>query len=103
MSESAITYTINEDVFLTSIRTKIYNNDFTIPQNLDDNSSVIYVIQKNSYYSEPPEEVLEEANKIILKENAPINYNASMFETMPQAYVYEAPLYLIETDDEDEF
>jgi len=103
LSESAITYTINEDVFLTSIRTKIYNNDFTIPQNLDDNSSVIYVIQKNSYYSEPPEEVLEEANKIILKENAPINYNASMFETMPQAYVYEAPLYLIETDDEDEF
>jgi len=100
LSESSITLTIDQDCTITSIRTKIYNNNFTVPTNLDDNSSVIYVIERNNYYPEPTEPQLEAADKEIIEENAPINYTPSMFEYVaPTAYT--APLYLIDSDDED--
>ena len=101
LSESAITYTIDQSCTITSIRTKIYNNDFTEPQNLDDNSSVIYVITRNSYYKPADVKELEEAEKEVIAQNAPIQYMPEMFESNPQSYVYEAPLYLIESDDEE--
>ena len=100
LSESAVTLTIDQDCTITSIKTKIYNNDFTIPGNLDQNSSVIYVIERNNYYPDPTNQQIEAANKEIIEDNQPINYTPAMFEYVaPTAYT--APLYLIDSDDDD--
>tara|TARA_R110002110_G_scaffold74752_1_gene197764 strand:+ start:1300 stop:5259 length:3960 start_codon:yes stop_codon:yes gene_type:complete len=100
LSESSITYTIDQDCTITSIETKIYNNDYTIPQNLDSNSSVIYVIERNNYYPSPTVQQLQAIEEEDEKEAAPINYTPSMFEYQGNLN-YEAPLYLIDSDDED--
>ena len=62
---------------------------------------VIYVITRNSYYKSADVKELEEAEKEVIAQNAPIQYMPEMFESNPQSYVYEAPLYLIESDDEE--
>ena len=100
LSESAVTLTIDQDCTITSIKTKIYNNNFTIPNNLDDNSSVIYVIERNNYYPSPTQPELEAAEKEIIEDNPPVNYTPQMFEYMAPIN-YQAPLYLIDSDDED--
>jgi len=100
LSESSVTLTVDQDTTITSIRTKIYNNDFSIPQNLDDNSSVIYVIERNNYYPEPTQQQLEAASKEIIKENTPVAIEPQVFEYMAPLN-YSAPLYLIDSDDDD--
>ena len=100
LSESAVTLTIVQDCTITSIKTKIYNNNFTVPDNLDDNSSVIYVIERNNYYQSPTQQELEAAEKEIIAENPPVDYTPQMFEYMAPIN-YQAPLYLIDSDDED--
>lgn len=100
LSESAVTLTIDQDCTITSIKTKIYNNDFTVPSNLDDNSSVIYVIERNNYYPSPTQEELEAADKEIIAQNPPVEYTPQMFSYMAPIN-YQAPLYLIDSDDED--
>lgn len=100
LSESAITYTIDHDCTITSIHTKIYNNDYTIPKNLDANSSIIYVIERNNYYPSPTVQQLEAVQKEDEEESQPINYTPQMF-AYTQPINYEAPLYLIDSDDED--
>ncbi len=100
LSESSVTLTIDQDTTITSIRTKIYNNDFSVPNNLDDNSAVIYVIERANYYPTPTEPQLEAASEEIIKENAPIQIAPQTFEYMASLN-YSAPLYLIDSDDED--
>ena len=101
MSESSITYTIDQDTKITSIRTKIYNNNFTEPNNLGPDSSVIYIISRNNYYPNVEQDVLIQAQKTIIQNNEPINYTTSMFETNSASYIYEAPLYLQDSDEDD--
>lgn len=98
LSESAVTLTIDQDCTITSIKTKIYNNDFTIPENLDANSSVVYVIERNNYYTDPTPEQLKAGGEEILEENAPINYQPQMFEYLAPIE-YHAPLF--DSDDSD--
>ena len=100
LSESAVTLTIDQDCTITSIKTKIYNNDFSVPDNLDDNSSVIYVIERNNYYPTPTQQELEAADKEIIAQNQPETYTPQMFSYMAPIN-YQAPLYLIDSDDED--
>ena len=100
LSESSVTLTVDQDTTITSIRTKIYNNDFTIPQNLDDNSSVIYVIERANYYPDPTQLQLEAASKEIIKENEPATIEPQVFEYMAPLN-YSAPLYLVDSDDDD--
>ena len=102
LSESAIQWTIEEDVFLTSIHTKIYNNDMTVPLNLDDNSSIIYAITKSQYYKQPSQEDLQLVEKEMLENTQPpMIYTPQMFE-YPNQLNYEAPLFYDEDEDYDE-
>tara|TARA_R110000787_G_scaffold6745_1_gene23409 strand:- start:465 stop:4577 length:4113 start_codon:yes stop_codon:yes gene_type:complete len=102
LSESAIQWTIEEDVFLTSIHTKIYNNDMTVPLNLDDNSSIIYAITKSQYYKQPSQEDLQLVEKEMLQNTIPpVIYTPQMFE-YPNQLNYEAPLFYDEDEDYDE-
>ena len=102
LSESAIQWTITEDVFLTSIHTKIYNNDMTIPLNLDNNSSIIYAITKSQYYKQPSQEDLQLVEKEMLENTQPqIIYTPQMFE-YPNQLTFEAPLFYDEDEDYDE-
>ena len=102
LSESSIQWTIEQDCFLTSIHTKIYNNDMSIPLNLDDNSSIVYAITKNNYYAVPPEADLQSAAKAALANTQPpIVYTPQMLE-YPNPLTYEASLFYDEDEDYDE-
>ena len=102
LSESAIQWTIEEDVFITSIHTKIYNNDMSIPLNLDDNSSIIYAITKAQYYKQPSQEDLQNTEQLMLENTIPpIVYTPQTFE-YPNQINYEAPLFYDEDSDYDE-
>lgn len=100
LSESSVTYTIEEDVTISSIHTKILNNDFSIPLNLDNQSAVIYVVTRPNYYKQmSPDEIQQSLNKAV-EENQPMIYTPDMFYYQNQLN-YEAPLfYDDETDDE---
>ena len=102
LSESAIQWTIEQDVFLTSIHTKIYNNDMSIPLNLDDNSSIIYAITKGQYYKQPSQEDLQNSEQLMLQNTEPpIQYTPQTF-IYPNPLNYEAPLFYDEDSDYDE-
>lgn len=102
LSESAIQWTIEEDIFITSIHTKIYNNDMGIPLNLDDNSSIIYAITKTQYYKQPNEEDLKNTEQLMLENTMPsIVYTPQTFE-YPNQLTYEAPFYGDDDSDYDE-
>ena len=100
LSESAITYTIDQDCTITSITTKIYNNDFTSPQNLDENSAVIYVISRPNYYQAPNQKELELGAKEILEQNPFPQYTVEEFEYTNPTY-YQAPLFYGDDEDSD--
>ena len=99
LSESAITYTIDHDTTITSIHTKIYNNDFSSPKNLDPNSAVIYVITKNNYYPEMIQEDLETATQDMISQNPTPDLSPLFLNPDRQIY-YSAPLFM-ESDDSD--
>ena len=102
LSESAIQWTIEQDTFITSIHTKIYNNDMSVPLNLDDNSSIIYAITKNNYYGEPTQQDLQQIEELATENTQPpIQYAPIMFE-YPNQINYEAPLFYDEDEDYDE-
>ena len=101
LSESAVQFTVEEDQTITSIHTKIYNNDYTIPQNLDENSSIIYVLTKNNYAPDPTPEEIEQGAIAIAEQNLPLQYTPDMFTMIPQEYTYQAPLYLKDEFDTD--
>jgi hypothetical protein len=101
LSESAVQFTVEEDQTITSIHTKIYNNDYTIPQNLDENSSIIYVLTKNNYNPDPTEEQVLAGAEEIQQQNMPLQYTPDMFSMIPQEYTYQAPLYLKDDFDTD--
>lgn len=102
LSESAIQWTIEQDCMITSIHTKIYNNDMSEPLNLDDNSSIIYAITKNNYYGEPTQQDLQQIEELATENTQPpIQYAPIMFE-YPNQINYEAPLFYDEDEDYDE-
>ena len=101
LSESAVTYTINEDTKLTSIHTKILNNDYTNPLNLDTQSAVIYIVTRPNYYKQMNPEEVQESLEAAEQAIQPIEYTPQMFYYEGQVN-YEAPLfYDDETDEED--
>lgn len=53
---SSISYTIDENKTIKSIKTKIYTSTLQTPQNLSKYSSVIYLITKQNYIKPLPEE-----------------------------------------------
>ena len=99
LSESAITYTIDHDTTITSIHTKIYNNDFSTPENLDPNSAVIYVITRNNYYPEMDPEDLQIATKDMISQN-PTPDLTPLYLTPDREIYYSAPLFM-DSDDSD--
>ena len=86
LSESAIQWTIEQDTFITSIHTKIFNNDMSIPLNLDNNSSIIYAITKSQYYKEPTQQDLALTEKAMIQETIP------QLQYTPQDFMYENQL-----------
>ena len=61
LSESSIQYRAEEKVTINSIHTVIYTNDYKKATNLYGSSSVIYVIQRNNFAPELPQNQLIEA------------------------------------------
>lgn len=103
LSESAISYRVEEARTLTSIRTKIYTNGYKEAKNLFPNSAVIYIIQKNNYAPPAPDPVIQQYTQLLAAQQkalANVNYqpiiqqaNYPTLYQMPNAY---------EESDEDE-
>jgi len=60
LSESAITYRVEEARRVTSIRTHIYTNGYKEADNLFPNSSVIYIVQRQNYAPPAPQPALQQ-------------------------------------------
>ena len=100
LSESSVTYTIEENLTITSIHTKIYNNDLSIPLNLGDKSSVIYVITKANYYKQLNEQEIEQAAELAEEATIQPEYLPTEFY-YPNPINYEAPLFYDDETDEE--
>lgn len=61
LSESSIQYRAEEKVTINSIHTVIYTNDYKKATNLFDSSSVIYIIERNGYAPQLPQDQLLQA------------------------------------------
>lgn len=81
---SSITYTIDQKISLKSIKTEIYTSRLGTPGNLNDYSSVIYLVTKNKYVNQitQPQMVQEVAQ--ILEQNA-TQQMVGAFYNQPQA------------------
>ena len=66
LGSSAITYTVEEDVTITSIRTAIYTSDLRIAENLQQYSSVIYIVEKNNFLNSIPPELSKQTQQALI-------------------------------------
>jgi len=97
LGASSISYTVDENVTITSIHTAIYTSELKVPQNLSSFSSIIYLITKNKYYNSLPQaDQLQKAE--IIEQNysapltpyffnpAPSNYRSAPPPVIPRNY-----------------
>ena len=104
LSQSSVSWTISENITLTSIKTKIMKNNFTDATNLFGNSAVIYAITKSDYYNEVP---AQEAQKIEVQREENIMKEVKAYETAPipiqppQSYMIPSIVYQQLMEDED--
>jgi len=89
---SSITYTIEEDITIQSIRTKVYTSRLTSPKSLSPYSAVIYLITRNNYSGvasiQPP---LAQVAAQIIEQNAQPNGNMiGQFYNPPTASIRTA-------------
>ena len=72
LGASSISYTVDQDTTLTSIRTAIYTSDLKVPSNLSEFSSIIYLITKlNYFYNLPQDQQLTKSELIEQNYSAP--------------------------------
>ena len=105
---SSISYTMEEDCVITSIRTKIYTSNLGTPKNLSPYSSVIYLITRNNIQLGLPPDLQPEALQIAeANEQAPMvgafyNQAEADFRTAPPVNIppgyYKSEGSLVETD-----
>ena len=114
LGASAISYTIDQDVTITSIHTSIYRNNLKAPTNLSKFSSIIYLITKPNYYRPLPTE-FDQIKQQMIQENysqpyeplfynqSPANYRSQPPPVLPKNYyVNEGVLPEAEEDDNEE-
>ena len=112
LGSSSITFTVEQDVTVTSIRTAIYDSNMKLATNLSSFSSVIYLVTKNQFLNPITDPQQLKTMQQMLIENATAQQELG-FYSAPQAYYrtnpppqipngYENSVgNLIETDDED--
>ena len=89
---SSISYTIDENKTIKSIKTKIYTSTLQTPQNLSKYSSVIYLITKQNYIKPLPEEEniqaaeMYNANKLAQIRGLYYNPSTASHRTEPPAF-----------------
>jgi hypothetical protein len=93
LAESQIVWTIEEDVTITSIRTKILTNDYKPALNLNTASSVVYVLTKAGWAPPVDPNTLQAVaqEEIAEKEKALIPPPIGSFIYPPQ--LYHAPMF----------
>ena len=86
---SSINFMITENTTITSIRTKIMTSNLTKPQNISENSSIIYVITRYGVKNDlTPQQGVEVAEEMAAQANAPL---ANEFYSQPTADIRLVP------------
>ncbi len=91
---SSISYTMEENTTITSIRTKIYNSSLGTPANLSPFSAVIYVITRNNYIKDLSEPQEQEAAQMYLQSKNPLLIPNSFQTQAPANYRTEPPVFI---------
>mgnify|MGYP003664647310 FL=1 len=86
LGASSITYTIDEDITITSLRTAIYTSDLKAPQNLSKFSSIIYLITKNNYFKSLTSQQDLVAKSQLIQSNYSSPYNPFFYNPAPFNY-----------------
>ena len=104
LSESAITYRVEQAKTITSIHTTIYTNTYKEANNLFPNSAVIYIIQKNNYAPQAPPDIIQQYQQLLAtqaKQIEQMNFQPIIQEaSYPATYQMENPY--IDSDEEDD-
>lgn len=110
LGSSAITYTVEEDITITSIRTCIYTSDLKLAANLQSYSSIIYIVEKNNFLNPIPDTMAKQTQQALLNSipevgnyfyNQPqIDYRSAPPPILPNNYK-KSDGNLIEDDDDD--
>ena len=95
LSESSIMYVADSKTTINSIKTKIYLNSFKEADNLQPNSSVVYIVTKQNFAPQMPQQELQVAMAAYIKKSLtppkiPENYyyyQNDINYTMPNAFV----------------
>ena len=87
---SSISYTIEENCTITSIRTKIYTSRLGTPKSLSPYSAVIYLITRNNYVKSVPQELDQQVAQMV-SDNATAPMTPFPFYNQPQSNYRTAP------------
>mgnify|MGYP003647739316 CR=1 FL=1 len=90
LGASSISYTCDQDVTITSIKTAIYRNNLKAPTNLSKYSSVIYLLTKANYYNPLPQQDALLKSQII-EQNYMAPYAPYFYNPAPYQYRSEPP------------
>ena len=111
LGSSAIQYTIEEDITITSIRTAIYTSNLKIAENLQQYSSVIYIVEKNNFLNPIPDELGKQTQQALINSIPPLqnswfsqtaaNYRSAPPPILPPNYK-KSDGTLLEQDDNDD-
>lgn len=112
LGSSAIQYTVEEDVTITSIRTAIYTSDLKIAENLQQYSSVIYIVEKNNFLHPIPPNLAKQTEQALIKSiqpltdswfsQTPANYRSAPPPILPPNYKKSDGALLPGDDDDDD-
>ena len=93
LAESQIIWTIEEDITINSIKTKIYTNDYKPALNLNENSSVVYVLTKRNWAPSASLPTIEAVAQEELEVKAEALNPPPLSNWIFPAQVYQAPLF----------
>ena len=104
LSESAITYRVEQAKTITSIHTHIYTNTYNEANNLFPNSAVVYIIQKNNWAPQAPPDIIQQYQQLLAaqaKQIENMNYQPIIEQAnYPAVYQMENPY--IDSDEEED-
>lgn len=98
LAESQIVWTIEEDITITSIRTKIMTNDYKDALNLNENSSVVYVLTKGNWAPSADLQTIQAVAEEEIEEKEEALVPPPLSNWLYPAQVYQAPLFDSDSD-----
>ena len=93
LGSSAINFTVEEDITITSIRTAIMTSNLKPAENLSKYSSIIYLVTRNNFLNNIPQQLLPNVEKLLEQARQP-QPDMGYYKQPEQNYRSEPPAIL---------